>query len=302
MENTIATNSRAVQINLLHRTIMANARQCLADALEAGRLLKEQKDELGRGEWLPWLAENVSFNARTAQRYMKLHENRDRFKNDSVSYLMDAYDKLAKRKNDEEPPPRVYTPAEPFVYRGHEYRIKPAYFGGYLVSIDGGEYHSMGDTHDHAALLARNAIDVCIGRGGGEGIVGIVLEATEAAMRASQACASAGSHSEQKPPRQIEFTLSITESLSNKVSRLSIELTALKLRLENAERSELAYVQEQLAELGKVVWALCYDRLIAFDVFQTPRFKNSFIRIPPQTYNSEQDAKRAAFEEIARSA
>jgi hypothetical protein len=299
MENTTTTNSRAVQINKLHRMIMANARQCLADALEAGRLLKEQKDELGHGEWLPWLAENVSFNVRTAQRYMNLHENRDRFKNDSVSYLMDAYDKLVKRKKEEEQPLRVYTPAEPFVYRGYEYRIKPAYFGGYLVSIDGGEYHSMGDTHDHAALLARNAIDVCIGRSGGEGIVEIVLEATEAAMRVSQACASARSHSEHKNPSQMELSPSITESLSSRVSRLSTELAALKLRLENAERLELAYMQEQLAELREVIWALCNERLITFDVFRTLRFENSFIQ--PQTYNSEQAAKRGAFEGIDRS-
>jgi len=84
--------------------IMLNARQCLADALEVGRLLKEQKAELGHGEWLPWLKENVSFNVRTAQRYMNLHENRDRLKNDSVSYLMDACDKLIKPKKEEERP------------------------------------------------------------------------------------------------------------------------------------------------------------------------------------------------------
>jgi hypothetical protein len=68
---------------------------------------------------------------------------------------------------------------------------------------------------------------------------------------------------------------SITESLSGRVSRLSIELAALKLRLENAETLELAYMQEQLAELGnhaEVISALCYERLMAFDVFRTLRF------------------------------
>ena len=77
---------------------MANAQQCLADTLEAGRLLTEQKAELEHGEWLPWLKENVRVNVRTAQRYMNLHENRNRLKNDSVSHLLEAYDKLVKSK------------------------------------------------------------------------------------------------------------------------------------------------------------------------------------------------------------
>ena len=280
MENTITTNSRAAQINKLHGSIMANARQCLADAFEAGRLLTEQKAELGHGEWLLWLKENVSFNVRTAQRYMNLHENRDRLKNDSVSYLMDAYDKLVKPKKKEEQPLRVYTPPKPFVYDGYEYRIKPAYFGGYLVNINGGEYRSMGDTHDHAALLAREAIDVCIGRSdnldmiraGGEGMVAFELtpEATAMRVKVSQARASARSRSAHKNPSQIQLALSITESLSGRVSRLSIELAALKQLLENAETSELADMQEQLAELrnhAETISALFNGPLIASGEF-----------------------------------
>ena len=275
MENTITTNSRAAQINKLHGMIMANARQCLADALEVGRLLKEQKAELGHGEWLPWLKENVSFNVRTAQRYMNLHENRDRLKNDSVSHLMDAYDKLVKPKKEEEQPLRVYAPAEPFVYDGYEYRIKPAYFGGYLVSINGGEYRSMGDRHDHAALLAREAIDVCSGhnldviRAEGEGMVAfeVMSEATEAAKRAVKPAPAQDPVPTQEPEPD-PVAPSITESLSGRVSRLSIELAALKQLLENAETSELADMQEQLSELGshaEVISALCNERLIAFD-------------------------------------
>jgi len=164
---------------------------------------------------------------------------------------------------------RVYIPAKPFVYDGYEYRIKPAYLGGYLVSIDGGEYRSMGDTHNHAALLAREAIDVCNGhnldliRAGGEGMVSfeIMSEATKPAKRVKVVKpVPAQDPVPKQGPEPDPVAPSKTESLSGRVSRLSIELAALKQLLENAETSELADMQAQLFELGnhaKVISALC---------------------------------------------
>jgi len=245
---------------------MANAQQCLADTLEAGRLLTEQKAELEHGEWLPWLKENVRVNVRTAQRYMNLHENRNRLKNDSVSHLLEAYDKLVKSKKKQ--PLQVYTPAKPFVYDGYEYKIKPGYLGGYLVSIDDGEYRNMGETHNHAALLAREAIDVRIGRtdnldmirAGGEGMVSfeIILEATEAAKQVKVKPVAPGI------TNSLSGRVSIYRISIYRVSLLSMELVAFKPLLENAETSELTDMQEQLAKLGnhaEVISALCNERL-----------------------------------------
>jgi hypothetical protein len=180
------------EINALHGELCVLARTTLSKAIRIGELLTQTKAALLHGEWVGWLKENVAFDVRTAQRYMGVYQQRDQFKNDSVSHLIDAYDKLSKLKKEKEQPLQVYPPAKPFVYDGYEHRIKPAYFGGYLVSINDGEYHNMGDTHAHAALLAREAIDVCSGRNldliraTGEGMVGfeIMSEATKTTKRA----------------------------------------------------------------------------------------------------------------------
>jgi hypothetical protein len=144
----------------------------------------------------------------------------------------------------------------------YEYRIKPAYLGGYLVSINGGEYRNMGDTHNHAALLACEAIDVCSGlnldliRAAGEGMVGFetMPEATKTTKRAKRVKAV---------PTQ-DPKASRTEY---RVSRLPIELAALKQLLEN-ETAELT--QEQLAELrnhAETISALFNGPLIASGEF-----------------------------------
>ena len=229
------------EINALHAELCVLARMTLAKAVRIGELLTQSKDALLHGEWVGWLKENVAFNVLTAQRYMRLYQHRDQFKNDTVSHLLDAYDRLSTPKKEKGQPLRLYTPAKPFLYDGYEYRIKPAYFGGYLVSINGGEYRNMGDTHNHAALLACEAIDVCSGlnldliRAAGEGMVGFetMPEATKTTKRTKSV----------KPVPAPDPKASRT---GYRVSRLPIELAALKQLLEN-ETSELT--QEQLTEL-----------------------------------------------------
>jgi hypothetical protein len=81
----------ASEINRLHFENIEAARTTIQRAMRIGELLSQMKSKLRHGEWLPWLEANVAFDARTAQRYVKVYENRDRLKNDSVSYLKDAY-------------------------------------------------------------------------------------------------------------------------------------------------------------------------------------------------------------------
>jgi len=70
----------------------------LSKAIEAGGILHEVKAALPHGEFTPWVEESAGFNIRTAQRYMKVYENRDQLKNDSVSLLTDAHRLLTTSK------------------------------------------------------------------------------------------------------------------------------------------------------------------------------------------------------------
>lgn len=73
-------NDRAEQIRALHGNIVASFKRSKDDAIEIGRLLHEQKAELGHGKFGPWLEANVlgpTFSRSLANKYMKLYEQRD---------------------------------------------------------------------------------------------------------------------------------------------------------------------------------------------------------------------------------
>ena len=78
----------------LHREIIGAVRMTLDKAIEAGGILQEVKAELSHGDFTQWVENNAGFDIRTAQRYMKAHRNREQLKNDSVSFLTEAYRRL----------------------------------------------------------------------------------------------------------------------------------------------------------------------------------------------------------------
>ena len=75
------------KLNGLHSEILDSMRSTVYKAVEAGEILQQVKETLPHGEFTQWVENNVTFDIRTAQRYMKAHDNRDRLKNDTVSYL-----------------------------------------------------------------------------------------------------------------------------------------------------------------------------------------------------------------------
>jgi len=95
--NEIQIN-RIDQIKTLHEEIVGAVRLTLTKAIELGGILEEQKAETPHGAWSSWIEENLPFDIRTAQRYMKAYANRDQLKNDSVSLLTDAYRLLEEPK------------------------------------------------------------------------------------------------------------------------------------------------------------------------------------------------------------
>lgn len=74
----------AVDVENHHRLAQAAAMDAVEHARSAGRLLLRAKAELPRGQFLSWLAANVTATPRTAQRYM--HAAAPNPKCDRLSY------------------------------------------------------------------------------------------------------------------------------------------------------------------------------------------------------------------------
>ena len=62
----------ASQIKAMHRKAEDCAREAVGHALEAGKLLIQEKTQIQHGNWLPWLQDNCEVSERTARTYMQL--------------------------------------------------------------------------------------------------------------------------------------------------------------------------------------------------------------------------------------
>lgn len=62
----------AADIRALHASVRRSAEQAARDAIEAGKLLIEAKQELPHGQWEAWLRDHATISPRTARRYMRI--------------------------------------------------------------------------------------------------------------------------------------------------------------------------------------------------------------------------------------
>ncbi|MCX5804312.1 MAG: DUF3102 domain-containing protein [Proteobacteria bacterium] len=100
--NELIESSVIVEIVELHQKIMLSIKSTLGDAIRIGELLKEQKDRLPHGAFTLWIKANLLFTDRTARNYMKVFENREQLKTESVSVLTGAYRMLSVPKEAEQ--------------------------------------------------------------------------------------------------------------------------------------------------------------------------------------------------------
>ena len=89
---------KAQEITMLHNEIVGHLRQSLEKAIRIGQLLQEQKANLKHGEWGKWIRNNLPFTDRTARNYMRVYQERDRLKTETVSDLRSAYLLLSPSK------------------------------------------------------------------------------------------------------------------------------------------------------------------------------------------------------------
>ncbi len=86
------------EISSLHNEIIGYLKTSLDKAIRIGQLLTEQKDSLKHGEFTKWISENLPFADRTARRYMRIYNNKDKLKTDRVSDLTSGYRFLTEKR------------------------------------------------------------------------------------------------------------------------------------------------------------------------------------------------------------
>ena len=91
----------ATQINELHYRIYARNARALADSIEIGRMLSEQKDKLVHGHYLNWLNKHINFSYETARNYQKLYDYREEIKSQNIVNSSSAYRLIQRIKRQE---------------------------------------------------------------------------------------------------------------------------------------------------------------------------------------------------------
>lgn len=104
------------RIREAHENVESSAKDVLYWAQIAGKELQAQKERLGRGEWLPWVEQNLPFSVRTAEVYMRLYNGRALIKansqNSAAVSINAALSLLKKPKPQIEAPPAPKPPSE----------------------------------------------------------------------------------------------------------------------------------------------------------------------------------------------
>jgi hypothetical protein len=88
------------EVLALHADVVASARTTIEKAIRIGELLTEIKAGLKHGQWLAWIESRLPFSDHTARNYIRVYEQRERLKLETVSDLTDAYRLLSAGGSD----------------------------------------------------------------------------------------------------------------------------------------------------------------------------------------------------------
>ena len=91
--------SNIKELNELHQQIEGKLRSTVQDAIRAGEILTQAKDDLPHGGFLPWIKQNCVFSERTARNYLSLFRYRN--KTATVADLQDAYKQVKQLESAE---------------------------------------------------------------------------------------------------------------------------------------------------------------------------------------------------------
>jgi len=118
------------RITELHQAIVSHAQVSLQTAIAIGQILEPIKSTLKHGEWIPWIEKYLTFTPRTAQNYLRLYENRELLKNETVSHLSDAYSLLLTQQTNGSTPDKPQQLHEPN-FHSQAVRMRQNLVGGF---------------------------------------------------------------------------------------------------------------------------------------------------------------------------
>lgn len=90
-------------MNRLHEKIQAGYKTTVRDILLLGENLSNKKEELGHGNWLPWVEENLKFGAHQAAKYTRAYERRGELLSNETSGSDLSLNGIVKLLADPEP-------------------------------------------------------------------------------------------------------------------------------------------------------------------------------------------------------
>jgi len=100
-ENSLSVDRIAIRIIELHDSVIGGMRNVLQNSILIGEELSKKKQELGHGNWIPWIDSNLPFSERSARNYLRLYENRDILNRQPIADLKSAIKFLSDSSMDE---------------------------------------------------------------------------------------------------------------------------------------------------------------------------------------------------------
>lgn len=91
MSNTVISIREISEIKTLHAEITDSAQSSLEKAVRVGELLTKARAEIQNGDWSDWVEAALPFTRHTAAKYVRVFQNRDRLKADTIFELSKAY-------------------------------------------------------------------------------------------------------------------------------------------------------------------------------------------------------------------
>jgi hypothetical protein len=105
----------AASIKSEHAQLMENARNIVGRAIRIGEDLLKAKAQVGHGNFLKWVKDNCGLSDKTAERYMKFAENKDKLnvvKKDKFETILNLTLNAAERLIDGKDEKKTKTPLD----------------------------------------------------------------------------------------------------------------------------------------------------------------------------------------------
>lgn len=97
----------AEDLNDLHEIEAQQSTSLMETWIRKGELLCNAKSQLNHGEWIPWVEDNLPFDVRQSQKYMRIYSSRKELNTNSNSHL--AIDEAVQMLATPKPKPETFS-------------------------------------------------------------------------------------------------------------------------------------------------------------------------------------------------